>query len=73
MSASRTDSSRGEFGSRAPVAKENVDHLARHVERGQHDSGKHQVMRYVRHVPMRSGVQDFLFRPASGKEERHTA
>ena len=59
--------------SRALVAEKHVDHLPRHVERGQHDPDEHEVMRQVRHMPMRGGLQDFLFRPTSRKKERHTA
>ena len=55
----------------ASIAEKDVDDLARHVERGQDDAGQNEVIGHVRPRPIRRGVQNFFFRPASRKKERH--
>src|SRR5207247_8945000 len=61
------------LGSSARVAEEDVDDLSRHVERGENDSDQNQVIRHMRRRPMRCGMKNFLFGPAAGEEDRHTA
>ena len=51
----------------------NVDDLPSHVERGENHSGEHQVIWQPRDRPMPGSVQDFFFRPTTGKEERNAA
>ena len=55
----------------ACVAEKDVDDLARHVERGENNSSQNQIIRCMRSRPVRRGVQNFFFRPATRKKERH--
>ena len=57
----------------ALAAVENVNHLPRHVERGQDDPGEHQEIRRLRFRPMRGGMQNFLFRPGAREKQGHAA
>ena len=60
-------------GRPAIAAIENVNHLARHVERSQDDSGQHEVIRNRRLRPMRGGMEHFFLRPRAGEKERYAA
>ena len=61
------------LGSGAARTEEDVNHLPRHVERGQDYARHHQVMRRVRRGPVRGGVENLLLRPGAGEKERHAA
>src|SRR5262249_11485987 len=50
-------------------AKKDINHLPRHIERGEDDADEHQVMGQTGERPVRGAMQNFFFGPATGKEE----